>query len=732
MKKKFPLFKQLDQMDCAPSCLYMISKYYGKTPSIQHLRKICDTGKDGTTLLSISEAAESLGFRTLSARVNFDTLIEELPLPVIVYWQQRHFIIVYKADKKYIHVADPAFGLIKLTHQEFIKGWSVENLTKDEVSGLLLVIEPSKSFYETSSESEDKKSGLRSFFGYVKPYKKFIYQIMIGLLVNTLLSFIFPFLTQSIVDVGINNRNISFINVILIAQLTLFFSQSLIGGIRSWIFLHMGSRISITILSDFIIKMMRLPMLFFDNKRIGDILQRIKDNGRIQSFLTSSLINTVFGALNFFVFSIVLFFYNRTVLLIFLIGSIFYFGWILLFQKKRKELDYKSFDQMSANQSNLIELLKGAQEIKQQNCETQKRWQWERIQAKQFRLGMTILKINQTQQIGSFVIDQVKNIMITYFTAKAVINGEMTLGMMMSVQYILGQLNGPLSQAISFVHDYQDAKISLERLQDIHNNVDEEAIDSSGIKPSVNNRDIVLNNISFYYGAKNAGPKAVSNVSCVIPFGKTTAIVGMSGSGKTTILKLLLKFYIPTSGEIKVGEHNLANINPKFWRKKCGAVLQDGFIFSDTIAQNIAISDEDYDGDKLSEAIKLSNLDDYINGLPLGYNTKIGENGQGLSQGQKQRLLLARAFYNNPDFLFFDEATNSLDSKNEAQIMSNIYSSFTGKTLVIVAHRLSTVKNADNIIVMDKGEILESGTHEQLVANKNLYYALVKDQLALG
>lgn len=730
MLKKFPYFKQLDQMDCAPSCLYMISKYFGKTRSIQDLRKLCFTGKEGSSLLSISEAAERIGFRTLSAKVNFENLIDDLPLPLIVYWQQRHFIIVYRTDKSFVYVADPAFGLLKYTHSEFIRGWSVENLTKDETSGLVLVIEPTRLFYETAYETDTKQTTLSSFLVYVKPYRKFIYQIMFGLIVNTILSFVFPFLTQSIVDTGINNRNISFINIILIAQLTLFFSQSLVGGIRNWIFLHMGTRISITILSDFIIKMMRLPMSFFDNKRIGDILQRIKDNGRIQTFLTSSLINMVFGGLNFVVFSIVLFFYSVNILLIFLVGSTLYFGWIMLFQKKRKELDYKTFDQMSNSQSNLIQLIEGAQEIKQQNCETQKRWQWERIQAKQFRLSITILKINQFQQIGSFVIDQVKNIMITYFTAKAVIAGEMTLGMMMSVQYILGQLNGPLSQAITFVHDYQDAKISLERLEDIQNNVDEEAIDSSGIRPKLDKRDITLKNVSFSYDSLRS-QKAVSNVSFTIPHGKTTAIVGMSGSGKTTILKLLLKFYIPTGGEIRLGEHNLTNINPKYWRKRCGAVLQDGYIFSDTIARNIAVSDETIDDDRLLRAIDLSNLSDYVSNLPLGYNTKIGENGQGLSQGQKQRMLLARAFYNDPDFLFFDEATNSLDSKNEAGIMSNIYQSFKDKTIVIVAHRLSTVRNADQIIVMEKGEILEIGSHEQLVANQKLYYSLVKDQLAL-
>lgn len=731
MNKKFPYFKQLDQMDCAPSCLYMISRFYGQTRSIQDLRKFSYTGKEGASLLSISEAAERIGFRTLNARVIFENLIDDLPLPLIAYWQQKHFIIVYRVNKSHVYVADPAFGLIKYTHSEFIKGWSVDNLTKNEITGLVLILEPTKLFYENDIEIGQKQKGLGSFFVYIKPYKKFIFQIIIGLIINTILSFIFPFLTQSIVDVGINNRNISFINIILIAQLTLFFSQSLVGGIRSWLFLHMGTRISITLLSDFIIKMMRLPMTFFDNKRMGDILQRIRDNGRIQTFLTSSLINTVFGALNFIVFSIVLFFYSFAVLSIFLIGSLFYFGWILLFQKKRKEMDYKTFDQMSNSQSNLIQLIEGAQEIKQQNCETQKRWQWERIQAKQFRLSISILKINQVQQMGSFIIDQVKNIMITYFTAKAVISGEMTLGMMMSVQYILGQLNGPLSQAITFVHDYQDAKISLERLEDIQNNVDEEAIDSSGIKPNLLNRDIVLKNVTFFYDSSRY-QKAVSGINCRIEHGKTTAIVGMSGSGKTTILKLLLKFYIATSGEIRVGEHNLTNINPKFWRKKCGAVLQDGYIFSDTIARNIAVSDDTPDDDRLLEAIRLSNLDDYVSNLPLGYNTKIGENGQGLSQGQKQRMLLARAFYNKPDFLFFDEATNSLDSKNETNIMANIYEAFQGKTIVIVAHRLSTVKNADQIIVMEKGEILETGTHDQLISNQKLYYSLVKDQLSLN
>lgn len=731
MKKRFPFLKQQDQMDCAATCLFMLSKYFGKHHSLQKLRKLCQVGRTGTSLLSISEAAEKIGFKTLSARVDLHALTEELPLPLIAYWTQSHFVIVFKITKSYIYIADPSYGIIKYNHSEFLRLWSGNSELNQQGTGLVLILEPTSAFLENPVEQDISSNGLAEFFKYIVPYKKIIYQVIIGLLINTILTFILPFLTQSVVDVGINNQNIKFVNIILIAQVTLFASQFLINGIRSWIFLHIGSRVSITIISEFISKMMRLPMSFFDSKRIGDILQRVKDNGRIQTFLTTTMINMVFGIVNFVVFSSVLFFYSFKILTIFLLGSFLYFGWILIFQRKRKELDYRMFSQMSDNQSNLIQLIEGAQEIKQQNCEIEKRWQWERMQSKQYKLGMITLKIDQLQQMGSFFIDQLKNIFITYFVAKAVIDGDMTLGMMISVQYIVGQLNTPLAQAMTFIHDYQDARISLERLEDIRNNIDEEDIASSGIQPSLQNKDIVLNNLSFSYGSESS-KYAISNLFCKIPSGKTTAVVGMSGSGKTTIIKLLLKFYLPSDGEIKIGEHNLTNISPKYWREHCGAVLQDGYIFSDTIAKNIALSDEIVDENRLLDSLNLACLSDYISSLPLGYNTKIGQTGQGVSQGQKQRILLARAFYNHPEFLFFDEATNSLDTKNESTIMSNIYHAFKDKTIVIVAHRLSTVRNADQILVMENGKILEQGKHEDLIKNRSLYFSLVSDQLALN
>jgi ATP-binding cassette subfamily B protein len=725
----FPFIKQLDAMDCGPTSLAMIARYYGKAYSQQTLRERSFITREGVSMLGTSDAAESIGMRTMGVRITFEQLANEVLLPCIAHWKQNHFIVVYKIKNNNIYVADPAHGLVKYTKEEFMTGWG-STKKEGENQGLCLLLEPTPDFYKMEDENLNKSS-FKFLFSYLRPYKKFLVQLLLGMLVGSLLQLIFPFLTQAIVDFGINNQDIGFITLILIAQLALFAGRTSVEFIRSWILLHVSTRINISLISDFLIKMMKLPIGFFDTKMIGDILQRIGDHRRIENFLTTSTLNILFSLINLVIFGIVLFIYDMRIFWIFIIGSILYFLWIYLFMKKRRELDFKRFNQLADNQSNLIQLITGMQEIKLNNCEKQKRWQWERIQARLFRVNIKSLSLSQYQQIGSVFINQSKNIFITFFAAKAVIDGDMTLGMMLAVQYIIGQLNSPIEQLINFMHTTQDAKISLERLGEIHQKDDEEDPDQEKVSILPGDKSIKVAGVSFQY----EGPHSefvLNDVELEIPASKITAIVGVSGSGKTTLIKLMLGFYPPTKGEIKIGDIDIRNISSRLWRQRVGSVMQDGFIFSDTIAKNIAVRDELVDKQRLLEAARIANIQEFVDSLPLGYNTKIGQEGHGLSQGQKQRILIARAAYSNPDYLFFDEATNALDANNERAIMENLEQFFKGRTVVIVAHRLSTVKNADQIVVLGKGKIVERGTHRELTKIKGAYYNLVKNQLELG
>ncbi|NIM12723.1 MAG: ATP-binding cassette domain-containing protein [Candidatus Aminicenantes bacterium] len=726
---RFPFIKQLDAMDCGPTSLAMIARYYGKTYSQQTLRERCYITREGVSMLGTSDAAESIGMRTMGVRISFDKLANEVLLPCIAHWRQNHFIVVYKIKKDTVYVSDPAHGLVKYTKEEFLGGWA--STRKDgEDQGLCLLLEPTPDFYKAEDESLNKSS-FKFLFSYLRPYKKFLAQLFLGMGVGSLLQLIFPFLTQSIVDYGINNRDIGFITLILIAQLALFMGRTSVEFIRSWILLHISTRINISLISDFLIKLMKLPIGFFDTKMIGDIMQRIGDHRRIESFLTTSTLNILFSMINLVIFGIVLAIYDMRIFMIFLVGSILYIIWIYLFMKKRRELDFKRFAQLSDNQSNLFQIITGMQEIKLNNCEKQKRWEWERIQAKLFRVNIKSLSLSQYQQIGSIFINQTKNIFITFFAAKAVVTGEMTLGMMLAVQYIIGQLNSPIEQLIGFMHTTQDAKISLERLGEIHQKDDEEPVEKARVTILPESRTIKVKELSFQY----EGPHSefvLNNVDLDIAQSKVTAIVGMSGSGKTTLIKLLLGFYEPTKGEIKVGDIDIRNVNSRLWRQQIGVVMQDGYIFSDTIARNIAVRDEVVDKKRLLESARIANVQEFVDSLPLGYNTKIGQEGHGLSQGQKQRILIARAAYSNPEYLFFDEATNALDANNEKAIMENLEDFFKGRTVIVVAHRLSTVKNADQIVVLEKGKIVEMGTHKELTSLKGAYYNLVKNQLELG
>lgn len=716
-------------MDCGPACLAMVSRYYGKVYTIQLLRERSYITREGVSMLGISDAAESIGMRTMGVRLSFEKLSEEVPLPCIAHWKQRHFIVVYKIKKDTVYVADPGHGLVKYTKTEFLDGW-ISDKKDGEEQGLCLLLEPTPDFYKQDDESLNKSS-FRFLFSYLRPYKKFIAQLFLGMLLGSMLQLIFPFLTQSIVDVGINTQNLDFIFLVLIAQLMLFVSRTSVEFIRGWILLHISTRINISLISDFLIKLMKLPIGFFDTKMIGDIMQRINDHRRIESFLTSSTLSIIFSMVNLVIFGVVLVIYNLTIFFIFVVGSIVYTVWAYLFLKKRRELDFKRFAQLADNQSNLFQLITGMQEIKLNNCEREKRWEWERIQAKLFKVNIKSLALSQYQQSGTIFVNEIKNILITFFAAKSVIDGTMTLGMMLAVQYIIGQMNAPIEQLIGFFNATQDAKISLERLGEVHQREDEESPHETRITVFPQNRSLMVSGLSFQY----EGPHSefvLKDLDLLIPEGKVTAIVGVSGSGKTTLIKLMLGFYSPTRGEIRVGEIRLDNVSTRFWRQKCGVVMQDGFVFSDTIAKNIAISDEIIDKEKLLHAVEMANIREFIESLPLAYNTKIGQEGHGLSQGQKQRILIARTVYKSPEYIFFDEATNALDANNERVIINNMANFFKGRTVVIVAHRLSTVKNADQIVVLDKGRIVEKGTHQELTSLRGAYFDLVKNQLELG
>lgn len=719
-------------MDCGPTCLRMVAKFYGKNYSLQNLRDRCHITREGVSLLGISDAAESIGFRTTGVKVTWRQMVEEMPLPCIVHWNQRHFVVVYDVVKKHgvykVMVADPASGLLEYTEEDF-RGLWLESERKTE--GIALILEPTPKFYEEEGDDERRHYGFGYVLKYLRPYRTYIIQILLAMLTASVISLLMPFITQSVVDKGIGTGSLSLIVVLLIAQLTLTLGGLANNLIRSWLMLHTTSRVSISLISDFLCKLMRLPIAFFDSKMVGDIMQRIGDYNRIQTFLTGSLLSMVIAVVSFVVYGLIMAGYNATIFIVFLIGASLYVLWVLLFMKRRRKLDYMRFQQASANQSNIVQLIGGMQEIKLNNCEKQKRWEWEAIQARLFKVGVKSLTLGQVQEIGSTFIDQTKNILMSFIAAKSVIDGGMTLGMMMALQYIMGQINAPISQFISFVQSAQDASISLDRLGEIHEMKDEEPAKEERIKDIPSDADIVFRDVVFQYDGPHS-PRVLDEVSLTIPSGKVTAIVGASGSGKTTMLKMMLGFYPPVSGEVLLGNVSLKNYSESRWRARCGTVMQEGYIFSDTIAANIAVSEEYPDMEGVRWAAGVSNIKYWIEGLPLGYGTKIGADGHGLSSGQKQRILIARAAYKDSRYLFFDEATNSLDANNERTIMENLERLFSEKTVVVVAHRLSTVKNADNIIVLDKGRIAEQGTHSQLTALRGKYYELVKNQLELG
>jgi ATP-binding cassette subfamily B protein len=720
-KFKFPNFRQYSFNDCGPACLRIISKYYSKEYDIDYLRELVGVSREGSTLLALSKGAESIGFKTLAIKVSLENL-EKMPLPCIVFSKPNHYIVVYKISGKYVYSSDPSFGLIKFSRKEFLERW----VEKDN-KGNALLFETTDDFYKKELPQKKERIGLKFLLKYFYLYKQLIVQLFIGLLITTVFSVLFPFLTQALVDVGIGQKSISFVYLIMLAQLVLFFSQNAIGFIRSWIFLHISTKVNISLVSDFLFKLMKLPIMFIESRTFGDIYQRIFDINRLQNFLSSTTLNFIYSFISLILFSFVLISYSLQIFLVFIIGSILGILWILLFLSKRKELDYKRFYESTSSQNTMVQILTGMKEIKLSGAEKQKRVEWEKIQAKIFKISIKSLYWSQIQQYGSIFFNQLKNIIITIIAAKQVIDGDITLGMMMAITYIIGQINAPIEQLIGIIQIFQDAKISLARVSEVYDNREEENPEINYVKCFDKDKAITLKNVSFKY-FKNDLNYILKDINLVIPENKITAIVGASGSGKTTLIKLLLKFYEVNEGSIKIGNTDIRNINPSEWRKQCGSVMQDGYFFSDTIANNITLGNDEFDIERLEKSIKMSNLNEFIETLPKGYETKIGMMGEGISQGQRQRILIARAIYKNPQIIYFDEATSDLDSENESQIMNNLLEFCKNKTVLIVAHRLSTVKNADNIAVLENGTIIEEGRHNVLLNKKGTYFRLFKSQ----
>lgn len=701
--------------------------YYGQGTDIEIIRTHVSTTREGSSLYSLSNTAKHLGFDSTAAKISLDELLES-PLPCILHWNQNHYVVLYKIKKDNFFIMDPAIGHIEMNKSDFIKNWCGLDIELNQ--GIALLLEPREKVYNKKNHSEYRSSIDFGFlFEYITQYKKLIFQLVLGLFAGTMLQFLLPFLTQSVVDIGIKNRDIGFVYLVLIAQVFVFIGRTALEIIRGWILLHLSTKISISLISDFFRKLMDLPISFFDSKMTGDIMQRIGDHKRLERILTTSTLNTLFSVFSFITFGFILAYYNIQIFVVFIIGTTAYFMWTLYFFKKRKVLDYMRFKEFGKEQSKVIEIINGMQEIKLHNAEDRMRWGWEKIQINLWKVGIKNLSLEQKQSSGSMLINELKNILITILCAKLVIEDEITLGMMLAVSSIVGQLNAPVSQFIAFLRDIQDAKIALERLGEIHNKEDETQLDRNSSSVS-GEEDLIFKNVSFRYGPENKF--ILNNVSLQIPKNKVTAIVGESGSGKSTLLKLIMRFYTPEKGSISFGTTKLESLGLKSWRDYCGAVMQEGYIFNDTIGKNISFGKDDYVFNSVVESAKIANIHDFVEELPLGYDTIIGSEGVQISTGQKQRLLIARAVHKNPKLLIFDEATSSLDTKNERIIVDRLNEVFKNKTVVVVAHRLSTVKNADNIIVLDKGKIIESGTHTQLIADQKEYYNLIKNQLELG
>lgn len=733
------IYRQRDSADCGPTCLRMIAAHYGKQYSLSFLCNRCQISREGASMYGMSVAAESIGLRPVVARLHLSFWKPESPLPAILYWDKNHFIVLYKVSyskisrKKKFHIVDPAYGKIILSEKDFLNKWSI--LTEDE-RGYALFLEPSNLFYEGSEDfahAEIKNKGfIRFFIPYLHKYRRHIALIILAMVTGNLLLLIAPFITQTLIDKGVQKNDFDYISLLLLFQGILFVAGIFGEVIRNYLLRHISARINIAVLSDFLFKLMKLPLSFFESRMKGDLIQRIYDFSKLERIFTYSGLNFLISSTYILFFSIILIYYNLIVFLIFIFATIITIVMTFGFLHYLMSVYYRRISLVSANNSQILEIIEGVQEIKMNNLASSKLFEWEMLQSKLFKVNLTALSIEQTWAVCTGLLEQAKNISITFVAAWFVIKGEMTIGTMLAISFIVGQLNNPVRVVIEFFREMVDVRLSYERINEVHDSSDEESAHTSSqlIASELKDGGIQLHNVSFCY---NGSEKLVlKNISFSIPKGKVTAIVGASGSGKTTLLKLLLKFYDPTEGEISLDGNSLLHASPQSWRDQCGAVLQEGYIFTDTIKGNITAGNDVVDNDALRRVAQMANIDDFIKDLPLGYETKIGNGGISISTGQKQRILIARALYKNPQFLFLDEATSSLDARNEKEIIVRLNEIFKGKTVVVIAHRLSTVKNADQIVVLDKGIVCELGTHVQLINMKGQYYSLVKNQLELG
>lgn len=730
MLRTFPFYEQHDAMDCGAACLRMVAKHYGRYYSMERLRGLTYLGREGVSLLGISDAAEDIGLQTLAVQTTFDQLRSVIPLPCIAHWNnEEHFVVIYKVNKNYVWIADPQEGKFKLPKAEFMQHWAMGQTRDGDQQGILLLLQVTPEFYQQEGDKVDK-SGFNYVFSYFRQYRGLLAQLALGLLLGVLVMFILPFLLQSVVDIGIGNLDLSFIQLVLICQLMLLVTQIGVDYFRSWILLHLSVRVNIKLVSDYLFKLTRLPISYFDKRQSGDLLQRINDHERIQRFMSSTSLSAFFYLVNYFVFGFILAMWYLPIFWVFLTGTVAYIGWVLFFARKKKDVDYRHFDEAAENQNSLIELINGMSDIKLYNAEKSKRWSWERIQARLFRTSLSTMRLQQYQRIGARFFNETKNVLIIFLAVVAVKEAQMSIGTLVAIIYILGMINSQITALIEFLVAYQESKISLERIDEIHQVKDEESPEEmTSILPKASSLE--LDKVFFQYSGPHS-PMILKGISVQIPRGKVTAIVGRSGSGKSTLMKLLLQFYQATEGAIRVGQVNLNKISPKIWRSKCGVVMQDGFIFSDSIARNVALGQEIIHKDRLAYALEMANIRNFVEALPLAYDTRIGASGLGLSEGQKQKLLIARAIYKNPDYLFFDEATTALDSFGEMVVMENLKEVFYQKTVIIIAHRLSTVREADHIIVLEDGEVVEQGQHDELTFRGGAYYQLVRNQLELG
>ena len=729
MADSFPFQQQYDEMDCGAACLRMVARYHGQAYPMEQLKDWMQPGADGVSIDDITTVAEQIGLRTLTAQLSYDRLADDIPLPAIVWWQESHFVVVYAINAKKVTVADPAIGKIELPRAEFEESFVNDRIDATEV-GTVILLETTPTFLaaDTASDIEvvARPSGYRFIWQYLRDYKGLLWNLALGVVLWCVLTAIFPFLIRAVVDQGIDAQDFDFVLLVLGAWAVLFASQLSVEYVRSWIVLHLGSRINIRLLSDFLMRLLRMPLRFFDRRRTGDLLQRIYDNERVERLLTTDSLLTIFSAITLLVFALILFVFDVVIAVVFILFTVAYFGWVLLFQRRRKALDHRRHDRALDNYNQTLELIGGIADIKLANAEQRKRWAWENTEARLFNLGVQYTRVEQLQRLGTRFFNESKNILITVLAAKAVIDGLMSLGELVAIQYILGQLNAPTNQLIGFIWSLQDASVSLERMREVYESEErEDVVDKVAILPE--QRDLILDDVYFRYGGAGS-PAVLRGLDLLLPEGSTTAIVGSSGSGKTTLLKLLLNIYQPDRGSVRLGDIDLRNVRDHEWRARCGAVLQDGYLFSDTVARNVALGFERIDQARLIYACKTAHIQQFVEQLPLAYDTPIGPSGTGLSEGQRQRLLLARAVYKDPAYLFLDEATNALDAFTETVVLDKLEPFLRGRTAVIVSHRLPTVRRADQIVVLEDGEIVESGSHRQLMARQGTYYRMVNTQ----